>query len=74
MLIEDASLIVQHVGNPYPLPHWHSSRINVNVGQEETSYCIVHRDRVGVQREWHRHVVLVPLSRFELVTCSTTQF
>ena len=57
MLIEDTSLTVQCLGNRYPLPPWHSSRINVNAGQEEISYYIVHRDRVGVRREWHMHAV-----------------
>ena len=74
MLIEDTSLTVQRLGNCYPLPPWHSSHINVNAAQEETSYYIVQRDRVGVRRERHMHVVLVPLSRFELVTCSNAQF
>ena len=74
MLIEDTSLTVQCLGNRYPLPPWHSSRINVNASQEETSYYIVHHDRVGVRRERHRHAVLVPLSRFELMTCSNAQF
>src|SRR3989337_3173420 len=40
MLIEDASLTVQRLGNRYPLPPWHSSRINVNAGQEETSLLL----------------------------------
>ena len=37
-------------------------------------YYIVHHDRVGVRREQHKHDVLVPLSRFELMTCSNAQF
>ena len=55
MLIEDASSTVQRLGNCYPLRPWHSSRINVNAGQEETSHLLHCAPRPCGGATWTTH-------------------